>query len=347
MASGDAIKRSFVGNITIVQDNVQYYPLYGRDYDSSLALSGGTTGFTFDSALESNLSMPNTLSPNDKVYCRVYGRKVDTTIGGSPFGTDDSNTRNMTSPILILYDLLKRSGVTESEIDTATFQTLESANTEAISFGIPRDSSSVSFPTVKSIIVDIMKTSLIRMFINNSNKWTISLLEPIASTSKTIGDDEIGSESFNYSFNYTDVVSEVTVEYGYREVSDDLSQIGSVSSKVTASSDTATYLHGISKLLNYQSLHFRSSDASVLANRLAYIFGDRDGVLNIQSTKRFFDNLLNDKVTIERKKMPGFNYDGETLNSRDFAITEFQKDLNSVRLVLNDQKGIEDNSGSW
>ena len=347
MVSGDAIKRSFIGNITIVQDNVKYQALYGRDYNPSLALAGGTTGFTFTSSLESNLSMPSTLSPNDKIYCRLYGRKTDTTISASPFGTDDLNTRNMTSPIVILYDLLKRSGISESQIDTAGFQSLESTNTEAIAVGIPSESSDSNFPDLKSIIIDIMKTSLVRMYVNNDNKWTVSRLAPIVSTTKTIGDDEILDGSFDYSFNYSDVVSDITVEYAFREVSDDLSQSGSITSKVTATSETAQYLHGISKLLNFKSLHFRSTDAIILADRLSFIFGDREGLVNIQSTKRFFDNLLNDKITIQRTKLPGFDFDRDTLQDRNFAITEFQKDLNRVNLLLNDQKGIQDNSGSW
>lgn len=346
MASGDTIKRSFVGNVTIVQDGVKYQALFGRDYNSSLALAGGTSGFTFTTTLEANLSMPNTLSPNDKVYCRIYGRKVDTTISAAPFGTNDSSTGNMVSPIVILYDLLKRSGLVESQIDTAAFQSLESSNTESIALGIPKESSG-SFDTYKDIFVEIMKTTLIRMYVNNDNKWTISRLAPITSTTKTVGDDEINDGSFSYEFNYSDVVSYVVVKYAFREVADDLAVTSSTTSKTSFTSPTAQYLHGISKSDSFDSLHFREADAAILAERLSYVLGDRDGTLRIDSQKRFFNTLLNDKITVERTKLPGFSFDSDTLRSRDFAVTEFQKDLNKVSITLNDQRGIEENEGNW
>jgi hypothetical protein len=50
---------------------------------------------------------------------------------------------------------------------------------------------------------------------------------------------------------------------------------------------------------------------------------------------------------VTRDHLPGFEYSFEAENQRTMNLVEVQKDLSSVSLVLDDQKGVSDNSGDW
>lgn len=346
MVDGDLAKRSFVGNITIVQNNVAYKPLFGRDYSSSLSMAGTTIGFSFSTSLEANLSMPNTLGPADQVFCRVYGRKNDVTLGGPAFGSDDVQTDNLTNPVVILIDLLKKVGISESRINQSSFTSIVSSANKPHGFSLPKTSFD-DFPTYKDIIINILTGITTRMFLDSDLKWKVSLLQPMGASSKTIEDDEILKNSFEYNFEYQDVLSEAIVDYAFRERSDDIKIFSSISSKASSTSDVARYLHGVNKQKTFETYLMNEVDADELADRLSFVFGDRKGTLVLRAKNRFFDMLLNDVLTVSRTKLPGFAYDGETVFDRDLAIIETDKSLRNVKLTLDDQKGIEDNSGSW
>lgn len=346
MASGDQVSRSFVGNVTVVQNGVKYQPLFNRDYISQTGLAGGTAGFAFTNNFEANHPGMATLSPNDQVYVRVYGRKVDTTISASPFGTNDSQTANMTSPIVILYDLMKRLGLSEAELDTAAFQSLESTNTEAIGFAIPSSATS-SFPSYKEIILKILATTLIRLFTDDDQKWSITRLEPITTFGKVVDDAELIENVNSYAFDYKEIVSEVIVKYASKEISDEIGFGQPTASQVIAESSTALYLHGVNKQKTFDSLHFREADAQALADHLSFVLGDRRGKFEFTGKNRFWDVLINDKIQVSRTKLPGFEFDRRELRTRNFAVSEVEKSLKGVQITMDDQKGIQDNEGSW
>lgn len=347
MASGDSAKRSFVGAVTIQQNNLLYSALYGRDYIESTSFAAGTSGFSFTTTLEANLSMGATLSPNDKVSCRVYGKKDNVTLGGPSFGADDAETGTLTHPIVILFDLLK-SGLrlTEAQLDTATFASLEASLMDAVGFAIPSESRK-DFPTYKAIIGDILETLLLRIFIDNDDLWTISQIAPLGTLIKSVDDTEIGRGSIQYQFDYSDICSDIVIEYGQREISDRVNGASPSVFTLSSSSDQAKYLHGINRQKTFHSLHFREADAQVLSDRLSFIFGERRGILSFNVKNRFFDSLLNDRIDVSRFALPGFAFDETIERTLQTAVVEVNRSLKAVTLVLDDQKGIEDNSGSW
>jgi hypothetical protein len=348
MASGDSVKRSYVGIVDIVQASVKYRALYGRDYTEA-SFAGGTIGFSFATTLEANLSMPSTLSPNDRVSARVYGKKNDVTLGGPAFGTDDSEVGGLTNPVVIVFDILKsKLGLTESEINTSSFTTALAAVSERIGFAIP-EKSSEQFPTFKDLIVRIMGSSLLSLFQDNDNKWKIEVLAPLpGSPDYTITDEEIAPRGqFSYEFSYGDVISEVFVEYAMREIAEEVSISEPTVRSVSVSSDTARLLHKIKKQKTFKSYHLREDDATTLATHLSYALGDRSGSAVIQTKPQFFSTIVNQTLRVTRTRMPGFDYDKDVSQSRDFSVSQVKRGLNSVTIEVDDQKGIEDNGGTW
>lgn len=349
MASGDHIKKGFVSRVDIVQSGVNYTALYGRDYTVSTALAGGCSGFTFAAGMEAALSLPATLSPNDTVSCSVYGRINNLTAAGPAFGSNDLVINNITNPVMVIYDLLKtRLGLPESRINLTQFATVRTATaTEALGFAIPEDRTG-SHPTYKDLIIKILQSSLFRIFIDNDLKWTLERLAPLSTADLTMtAADDILDNSFQYEFDYKDIVSDITVEYGRRERSSDPAITTPIVNSVTATSNFAKHHHKVEKSKTFKSLHFRSTDAQTLADRLSFALGDRIGSLSFETKNRFFDSLLNDNVSVVREKMPGFSYTEGTTRTRNAAIVKTTKNLKKVVVELDDQKGVEDNSASW
>lgn len=349
MTAGDSVERSFVGAIDVVQSGVIYKLQYNRDYTTEPALSGGTAGFTLTNNFEANHSGMTTFLATDQIACRIYGRKNDVAITGPiSVGSNDTESNNLTSPVVILLDLLlNRLSIAEGDIDTASFIDEEPNVTDALGFAIPEDASS-SFPTFKDIILNISKSSLLRLFINNDLMWTVGRITNAGAYSKIIRDDEVLDDSFEYEFDYKDLASDVTVQYARREIPASPIALDTSYSKVTVNSPVASYLHKVQNELSVNSLHFKSADATTLAQRMAYIFGERQGKLTIKVKNRFFDSLINDTHRLSSARLPvDAAFDLDVDQAGDFVIESISKNTRSVTITFDDQKGIADNSGSF
>lgn len=346
-ASASVVKRSFVGNVKIYKDNELYVAKYGRDFTEYTDGTNKVAGFQFTTTLEANLTLPSNLKTTDLVYCRVYGHKVTATLGGNPFGSNSTTTSSLTNGIVLLYEIIKSYlGLPESDIDTAAFTSLEATITDEIGFVVPYQRQ-LDFPLISDIITKIAQTLLLKVFLNDDNKWTITQIGPIGTTTKTIEDDEIIKDSFAYSFDYNDIVSDVIINYNRKEVSTRNEISNDSFDKVYQNSDIAKFLHQIKKQKTFESFHFIESEAQILCNRLCFIYGDRNGVVELTTKNRFFDSLIGDEITLTRTRNLGFQYDAEIERSRNLSIVSIQKSLNNIRIELSDQKGIEDNSAGW
>lgn len=346
MNTGDVVKKGFVSRIDIIQQDIKYTAFYGRDYTVSTAMAAGCSGFSFSSSLESNIGLPNTLSPSDIIICRVYGRVNDLTANAVTFGANDTYTNNITNPVMVLYDLLKtRLGLGESRINLSQFGTVRTSTaTQAIGLVIP-ESESGNMPKYKELILKILETSLLRIYLDSNLKWTIAELSPLTTATDSITSQDIFNGTFNYTFDYKEIISDVIVEYGREEYSIDTKQDKTY--KVTASSDYARYTHNIEKQKTFHSLHFREADAQQTADRLSYALGDRIGTFTFTTDRKFFPSLINDTISLSREKLPNFEYVEGTENTVEGSIVDIQRSMNKISIKLDDQKGIEDNSGAW
>jgi hypothetical protein len=349
-ANPDVVKRSFVGFVTIVQDGVEYTAKYGEHYDEYTDGTAKVAGFTFNSALDSGGSplLPNTLTPTDLVHCRAYGNTNTNTLGGPAFGSDSADTGNLTQAVVIIYEILKSHvGLTEAELDTAAFSSLQSSVADQVGLTLPF-SSAENFPSFRDLLTALYQTVLFKMFVDDDNLFSLVQTGPKGAVDKTIEDDEILRDSLRYQFDYKDVRSDIFVEYAGKEVNDRNQVVSDLSySTVFSTSTIAKRLHKIDKQKTFRSFHFLESEAQTLADRLRYAIGDRSGRIELRTKNRFFDSELNDVVKVSRDRMPGFAFVDGTDRDRETVVLASSKGLTNITLVLDDQKGIEDNSGSW
>jgi hypothetical protein len=341
------VARGSVAFVDIFQQGVRYRAKYGDQYTEGYSAPNTTIQFT--TTLETDLGMPKILSPQDTVSCKAYGQKPRWDIEGSPFNQNlVDGGGSLGAGVGVLYEIIRQAGVPESEINTDSFQDAVFYNGSVVGFSIPQKSTD-KFPTYKQIISDLCQTLMLRIYRDNDNKWAVSRLKPLAdqSTDFTLSDDEILKGAPTYSMDYGDTVSDVIVQYGFREVPPNNINNPDSYKSVQWLSENALYLHQADKQKTFKSLHTRSDEALTLAKRLSYMFGDRQGRLTIRTNLLTFQALIDDVVTINRSRLPGFAFDYDTVQTRDFAIVETSRTRSDVTLILDDQKGIEDNEPLW
>lgn len=339
-ALNDTIERGTIGNFDITKGGKLFRAQFGRDWTESVDAPTKTVIVNLSTSLESNLGMTENLAPGDQIGCRVYGKQNNVTLGGSPFGGEDTKLGNLTALPVILFDILVNFlGLPESEINTSSFTTLLGDTTEPIGFAIPKNRDS-NFPKYKDLILDIIKSGFVKFYPDFSMLWKVTQTKPIGTISKSLDSEEILDKSIKYKFDYKDIASDFVVKYGFQEVSNNFKQ-------VSQSSDIAKYLHEVTKSLTVESLHIFEEDAQLLADRLAFVFGDQQGEIKLDLKGRFFDEIIDSDLTVNRTRLPGFEFDKDIERSRNFSIIDIDKSLRQVRLIMTDQKGIEENSADW
>lgn len=337
-----------VPRVSIIMDGTKYEAFPGRDYSNA---SGYMIAFT--AGYDSNIGLPRLLGPNDVVYGTVRGSDDRETITGyGTFGDDDASYKCIVQPIPLLYYLLiNYAGITEAEIDTDSFTDLHDALIAAgeenkIGFTSP-DNPSGDFPTLREIIEKILVSCLLRMYLNEDNKWTIAQVGPVGASEETISDYEIQDESFNFEIDYNEVLSDVVVEYRQRDLAENPNEFDGQPRRASYTNNNAKYLHDINRQRTFSTVLLEEADATRLARRLSYIFGDRILKYKLGSGLAQSQRFVGETVTLSRTKLPGYDYDADTERTRAGAIVSIRKNLDSTALEVDDQKGIEDNSGVW
>lgn len=341
--SGDSLKRGFVGSVDVLSQGVRYKCFYGRDYTLQ-SFADNTSGFSFTTTLEANISLPATITTSDKVVAKIYGPKVYGTLP-TP-SANDSTTGNMSLGIDLLYKMVERAIGPGTNLDISTFASAKLDNTHHVGFSIP-STANENFPLYKDLIVKLCQTLLARVFVNNNNNWVVSLLAPLGAFDKTTDDTEILVDSFSYGFEYSDLISTSIVEYQPKEADPSAKDGAGTVATVISESNRTKWLHKKTKQATTNSLHILEAEAQILADRLLYYFGERGAKIELDLKNRFFDLTLGQVLRVSRTRMPGFDYDSELERTRDFVVVETNKGLNKIQVTLDDQKGIEDNEGLW
>jgi len=346
------ILRSLANRVTLVQDGAAYILKPTRDYTFTRNTPDNTMELTLTSSAESNVGASTFNPSSDLIYCRAYGPRSSSfdifpQLKGAKFGSDSDDSLVQSNGIVILYSLLRMfAGIPESEIDVDTFESLEATLTTEVGFAIPEDHGA-NFPRVRQSVNDVCRSLLLQIFLDSDGKWSLAEIGPAGSADKTVDDEEI--LSISQSFDYDDILSDIFIKAGKGDVNRDTNELSGdwyVISK-SATSDNALYVHKIKRQKTFKTLHSIESEAQTYADRLAFILGERRGVLSFSAKHRFFDTEIGDITTVSRPRLPGFEFDSSIDRTRDYAIRATDKNLNRVKIELDDQKGIEDNSGSW
>lgn len=338
-------------NVYLLKDGVRYrLSEQSGYYSTDSALDDDTHGIIILDDIETTYSIASPINPQDDyVVADIIGAFIEPTINGSTFGYFDN-------PITILYHILTtRMGMLESEIDTAAFLALASSITIRVDIAIP-ESEFGDFPTYQEVITRILTTCFLRSYINSDGKYTINEVGLAATPDIELDENDFDQLAFSYSFDnvkgvylysskiehkiytasgsvlYNGPYSETTDELRFEQASD---------------YDGHEYLHEDFRRSEIQ-VYFRSGvTAADYAAKFAQILGERKGTVSLFIKVGGHGLELGDTVQISSSKLPGFAYDLSTQRTRSFIIESIRKQLNGVYVTLNDQKGIEDNPGSW
>lgn len=350
--SGELVERAFCSSVTIVQDGVTYQALYKRDYDTFVDNPTVTTGFTFTSTLESNLAMPRSLSPIDTVFCKVYASIGTELAGGGgigPIGSTSPISREYANPVNVILGLLDTFLKIDSNalINEQSFIDVEAQVTSELGFAVPQFATA-DFPKYRDLFAEILQSELLTIAYDDTNKLKLEITGPLGAVDKSIEDDEIIRNSLSFDYSYTDLISDAIVEYAPSEVNNNNQLSAELIYKTERGfSETASYLHGVRKQKTFQTFHIFADDAKDLADRLAFALGDRRGLIKFTTKNRFFNTEIGQRVDISREKIPGTEYERGTNRTISGVVTGTNKSLDKITIELDDQKGIEDNSGSF
>ena len=345
----DTFDRLTISSVWIIHEQ-EIFKLRKRTHYTETTLANDVLGFTITNNVESLFASwgSRPFDPNvDVIVCSVYGQKNTVTLSASSYGTDDADIENLAAPGPVLVEILKENiGVSEDDLDNQAFIDLNTATTEAVSLSIPKTALG-TFPTMRELIADFTLTLQARFFKNNDNEFSIARVDSISSTSATLANDEMVRNSFSYELSYRDLASKIEVLYE-RQERDVRQPLQEETFRVADDESlTARYLHGVEKTMDVRSLHLKTADASGLAAKLAAIFGDRRGTITLSTKNRFFDTLIDDKITLSRDRLPGFEFSDGTDRERDAVVISTDRDLRQIRLTFDDQKGVEDNAGDF
>lgn len=353
VTGADTMTRYYIGSITIIREDGQIVkPMPGRDFlrgrGSLGSLPSGTMGVVFADNFEANVSMATPLDPStDTVYFTVYGPKEAPVYPSSNAAGEATNYGGAAAqPESILYGLLEESGIDTDLIDEDSFADAGDGNTAPLGLAMPRSPSETAYPTYKDMIQLVLQSTLWRLGfveVGNEIKIGIAPTQPfVASADYDV--DELDHRAFDYQHDSTGLYWTVRLNFNKKEILPD----GDFADWTLGANDLARDLHLSTKEFTSESLHYRRDDAEQLKDRLTYALGDRRGIYTFILEQRFIDKTaVGASYQLEREDLPGYAFASGTKRSRQLSAIEVSKTSLGVNLVVEDQKGIQDNSGNW
>lgn len=332
-SSGDQVDRSTIGYVKIKDQNGVIYNLaHGRDYTES-TFANNTLGFVLADNFESNHSGLTLFDPKSMpIFCRVYGKKHAT--------TNDSQYGNMMAANLVMVDLFTEYiKFTSEDYNDSTFNSLSAP---AISLSIPEKNGTV-FPTYRDLIKDINRSVLGQIFYDDDSKISYRLLGPMGASIFTLTDKIL--LSFGVEFIGTDIYNQITVFYNMKERPNGATNTSS--SRKNVFSDKATYLHEVENSLDIRTYLIKDSEVDTMADRYMFIYEDWKRIYKMTLKTQLHESLMGDVVEVEREKLIGSNFISGTMRNLKMRISVMKKALTNIEIKADDQKNIEDNSGSW
>lgn len=281
-----------------------------------------------------------------RLSCRVYGRKTPekytdgiTDIG---FAVDDGGID--ASAVGILYRLLINTGLSPEDIDEASFQAI-GASSHALGLAIPSAIGDQP-PTYRDAITNVLQSMLWRLtFVESGNDIKIGLVEqaPMSGADQAV-DEATDFRLTDFEVDYGDVYFRVASRFAIREY-----RISGAEDSFTLAENTlARDLHFITKKFTVDLMQYVLEDAQQVTDRLALMLGDRRAYYTLELDPRYLDKApVGAAYDVSREQLPGFAFIPGTSRTRRMRAVEVQKSIRGVKLVFEDQKGIEDNSGGW
>lgn len=359
---GDTGTRYFIGAVTIVDTNGVATELEPGNHWTVGNFANNSKGFTLVDNFEASAGVGTFDPRQNQLSCRVYGETYifDYEVAATPVTTANQRGGNLNNIAATIYAFLREcKGIEDFDIDEDSLAAAVSGRTDLIGFSIPQEREQHDYPTYKDLLTPLLATGLMRMQINDFNglpSFGISLVGPLQSVAD-LSVDSSQFRGFEFSVDYADVYSWVRLKFAVSDVYApfplslrtnvfDKSAYFQIDSQ-SDESGVAKYLHGISRPLVIESLHIDSQEAGAYAERVQWIMSERRATVSLQGKNDFILSELGETVQVDRLALPGYTFDKDTIRSRKFVLAETGKSPLSVDVRLDDQKGIEDNSGGW
>ncbi len=367
VSPGDNIYRESVGYVYIRIDgvNLKLEPIldYTIQFDATRKLIYIDLEDNFEAHHSGTLSIfdPSTM----QIFCRVYGQNetiyfADET---TPVATVNQQGGNINSIGAFIYDFASRA-IGKDAMDEDSFTDLVTDNQHLVGFTVPFKYSDYQYPTYYEVILKLMQSGLVRMhsnIVNNEMVVSVSSIGPTGAVAKTLTDDLTTRVTFTVDYDntfqkvlliYQPTDYPINSQTAFREPLFRTS-FGDAYLKTSGSTAAnnigiqANYIHSINSTFDIETVLILENDARDVADRLIYTLSDRRGRFTVSCKNDAFLAKLSETYRLSRARLPGFDLDLNTLNARDGIVTDTAKTIAGVELTIDDQKGIEDNSGSW
>lgn len=359
ITAGDTCTRYFVGYVGMkLRDNSYIELELGRDWVVS-TFANNSKGIILTDNFEANFAFSDPFDPGrDTLYVRVYGETsiLNYTNSGDPITTAYVEGGNLNNIPAIIYSLLREiPNYDPAAIDEDSFVYAEQTVIDGIGMTIPAGRTETEYPTYREIINNLLRTGLLRLQINDVDGFAslaLSVIEPLESSPVAIF-DETQFQKVNFKYDYQDVYSDVKAIYQRMDIRSNTLISPSFTSTENyqvveaETSLTALYIHEIERTFEIETLHVFTDEALTFARKVKSILGDRRGIIQITGKNDFILAELGETYQIDRESLPGYAFEEGTTRSRKFALVESEKSPTQVSLILNDQKGIEDNTSLW
>lgn len=352
-AAGDTVTRPFIPVVYIIvgreRPNIQTL-IYIRDFTVGTTPSGGGVG-GFDLVNNFEANFPGIFEDDifkpgkDQIFCSVYG-ETDLPSPSITGLTVNQEWGNLANPIGILYKLIRElRGIRSGEIVLGDFITLVAANNEKIGFAIPPSKEDKTYPTYKDLILKILQSFHLRMFFDGSGLRLKQLKPMIASVNSADSYDVIAN---NYSVDYDDLYNIVNLSYRKQEIYHPITGLAEGDFILRKENVYTETLHRVfGKEIDIATYIYETADANSIADHYSFYFGERRAKFDLDLPAKILSATVDDAITINLERLPGYDFARGTEQSRDYNIVEINKGTATVSVVLDDQKGVEDNAGSW
>lgn len=347
ISSGDTIYRPSVASVKVEDSNGTVYDLeLGAHWNEFLETGDLANGTGFQLVNNFEAAVGFSVSPFDpgshKIFARVYGPSTlptGITVNTSNYGGVHSNGAS------IIYELILDAGISQSFIDLTSFNSAIS-NSYDVGFAIPSTENG-EIPTYKEIINKIQQSCFFNIQANDYNNFSCIGISTPGLLGAGVEVDDTDFYNVSYSHDYKDIYTHFNAAYNEQEVFADNDELQGSPKKSEVNYD-AVYLHSKGYFpYTIDTLLYVEDQAEDYVAKLSSILGDRRGKLTVSLPINYIEKQIGDDITISRDALPGEEYLFGSSKQKTFKIVGISKTLTGIILTLDDNRGIEENSGSW
>lgn len=365
-APGDSVLRFFIGWVKVQDFDGNWWDLsagthFSRINKATLGNTPDWLGFRLIDNWEAAVGFPETFDPSKhRIVCRVYGTTVLDTYADAvtDVGAVVNDGGIAAESVSLLHWLLRQAGVENAMIDQSTFDS--AATNHALGLAIPSSRSASVAPTWKDLIQLVLQSMIWKLvYLDASGEVLVGLKETAPFVASADYDaDDVDFADFSFEHDYSAVYQRVAFQYGFKEAPrEGANDIFYAAQSINVSDGTqvalgenylARDLHESTATLEIMGLQYMLAQAQVVADRYAFALGDRRAFYRLALGPEFLTKAtLGASYDVLRKQLPGYALDVDTYRTRQTVLVQSTKSTQGVNLVLEDQKGIQDNSGDW